>query len=591
MVFFSYIEKPFIFNCLHMTHLPASLVDILRWRANNQPDRMAYRYLVDGEYDEVVITYEELDRRSRSIAALLQSSAKVGDRALLIFPPGLDFIAAYFGCLYAKILAVPVYPPHPARLEKNLSLILRIAADAKPTVALLTSSLYDVIKSGREIADEFGNIKLLATDNHNLNDLTDQWEQPVIEKNDLAFLQYTSGSTSVPRGVMISHSNLLHNLGLIEKCFGQTSESQAVIWLPPYHDMGLIGGILQPLYTGYPATLLSHMLFLQRPIRWLQAISRFHATTSGGPNFAYDLCIKRIKPEQREQLDLSRWQVAFNGAEPVYNKTLDQFEEYFAPCGFRREAFLPCYGLAEATLMVSGGPKGRTPVTQDLMNSGLEQNQVVISSVKNNDTRTLVSCGRKISYQQIRIVNLETKTVCPSDQIGEIWMSGPSVANGYWNKPLETQQTFGARLSNSEEGPFLRTGDLGFLHKGELYITGRHKNLIISDGKNHYSHDIERTVEKSHPAIRLAGCAVFSVIDFVSERVIVIAEVEHKLAENSEEVIKAIRQAVAINHDLRVDDIRLTNPGEIPRTTSGKIRHFLCKTNYMAEAFKEIKSI
>jgi len=574
-----------------MTHLPTSLVDMLRRLAEEQPNQLAYRYLNDGEYDEVVMTYEDLDRRARSIAALLQSSAKAGDRALLIFPPGLDFIAAYCGCLYAKILAIPVYYPHPARPEKNLSIILRIAADAKPTVALLTSPLCDVIKSRKEIADEFVHIKLLATDNDKINDWADQWKQPETGKNDLAFLQYTSGSTSIPKGVMISHGNLLHNLGLIEKCFGQSNKSHAVIWLPPYHDMGLIGGILQPLYTGYPATLLSHMMFLQRPIRWLQSISRFHATTSGGPNFAYDLCVKKIKPEQRELLDLSSWEVAFNGAEPIYNKTLDQFAEYFAPCGFRRKAFLPCYGLAEATLMVAGGPKGRTPVTQNLITSGLEQNQVIITPEKNGDTRTLVSCGRKIPDQQITIVNPETMTLCSSDQIGEIWVSGPSVAKGYWNKPLETGLTFGARLSNTDEGPFLRTGDLGFLHEGELYITGRLKNLIISDGKNHYSHDIEKTVERSHPAIRLAGCAVFSIIDSASERIIVIAEVENKLDVHSEQIIKAIRHAVAFNHDLHVDDIKLTNPGDIPRTTSGKIRHFLCKTNYMAEAFKEIRSI
>ena len=280
-----------------MTYFPTSLVDILQYRAKEQPDQLAYRYLVDGEYDEVVMTYRELDSRACSIAALLQSFAKAGDRALLIFPPGLDFIAAFFGCLYAKILAVPVYPPHPARLEKNLSNILRVAADAKPAVVLLTSSLYDVIKSRKEIADDLGNIRLLATDNDDLNDWKDGWQQHEIKRSDLAFLQYTSGSTSAPRGVMINHGNLLHNLDLIGKCFGVSGESHAVNWLPPYHDMGLIGGILQPLYSGFPITLLPHMMFLQRPFRWLQTISRYHATISGGPNFAYDLCVKKIKPE------------------------------------------------------------------------------------------------------------------------------------------------------------------------------------------------------------------------------------------------------------------------------------------------------
>ena len=565
-----------------MIHPPTSMVDILRWRAKNQPHRLAYRYLTDGEYDEVVLTYEDLDRRARSIGALLQSSASSGDRALLLFPPGLDFIAAFFGCLYAKIIAVPSYPPHPARLERMLPIIRGIAANATPAVALLSTSLFDVIKSQNAIKAEFGNMKLLVTDNNEIDDRAEKWQQPEISGKDIAFLQYTSGSTTTPRGVMLSHNNLLHNLGLIENFFGQSSESHAVIWLPPYHDMGLIGGILQPLYSGYPATLISHMMFLQRPFRWLQAISRFRATTSGGPNFAYELCIRKIKPEQRKLLDLSHWEVAFNGAEQVYHKTLDQFAEYFAPCGFRREAFLPCYGLAEATLMVTGGPKARPTVIQNLMNLGLEQNQVIISPKKKEDTRTLVSCGQNMSGQNIRIVDAEMFTPCTADQIGEIWVSGSSVASGYWNNPLETELTFGARLSNCEEGPFLRTGDLGFLHEGELYITGRLKDLIIFEGHNHYANDIEKTVESSHPAIWPSGCAAFSINNAEGERLIIIAEIGHKPDVDAEEVVKAIRKAVAVNHELQVNDIRLTRPGSIPRTTSGKIKHFLCKTNYIA---------
>ena len=570
-----------------MTKKPTSLVDILQWRAMNQPHQLAYRFLLDGEYDEVCLSYQELDQRARSIAALLQSSAKVGDRALLLYPPGLDFIVAYFGCLYARIIAIPAYPPHPNRLEKTLPTILRIAADAKPSVALLTSTLFENISSQNTIKNKFGTIKLLVTDCDEVNDLTGKWQQPGIEGNDTAFLQYTSGSTTIPRGVMVTHSNLMHNLDLIEESFGLTSKSQTVFWLPPYHDMGLIG-ILQSLYTGYPVTLMPHLMFLQRPFRWLQAISRFRATCSGGPNFAYDLCIRKVKPEQREQLDLSSWEVAFNGAEPIYNKTLKQFADYFSSCGFRREAFLPCYGLAEATLMVVGAPKSRFPVTQNLMTSGLEQNQVIISPNKNEDTRTVVSCGKNMPNQKIRIVNPHTLALSPADQIGEIWVNGPSVASGYWNKPLESEFTFGARLSDFNEGPFLRTGDLGFLHDGELYVTGRIKNLIISDGKNHYSHDIERTVEKSHPAIRLAGCAVFSISNSESEDIIIIAEIEHKITVKAEEVKKAIRQAVAIHHELHVDDIRLISPGGIPRTTSGKIKHYLCKTNYIAGSMNEI---
>ncbi|HEU4901147.1 MAG TPA: fatty acyl-AMP ligase, partial [Flavisolibacter sp.] len=394
-------------------------------------------------------------------------------------------------------------------------------------------------------------------------------------------------STTTPKGVMITHSNLLHNLGFIEKSFGQSENSHAVIWLPPYHDMGLIGGILQPLYTGYPATLFPHMLFLQRPFRWLQAISRFKATTSGGPNFAYDLCLQKIKPEQRDLLDLHSWEVAFNGAEPVHAKTLEQFAEYFAPCGFRQEAFLPCYGLAEATLLVTGGPKGRPVVKQHLLNAGLAQNKVVSSAESNADTRTVVGCGHNLSNQKIVIVNPETCEPCPADEIGEIWVSGDSVAGGYWNNPNEASLNFAARLSNGE-GPFLRSGDFGFVKDGELHITGRLKNLLIADGKNHYPHDLERTVEGSHPAIVPAGSAVFS-MDERPERIVVIAEIKHWPEIKPEEVIKAIRSAVSSSHGLHVDDIRLTAPGGIPKTTSGKKKHFLCREHYLTGTLKAIQ--
>jgi len=574
-----------------MIHVPTSLVDILRWRAINQPHRLAYRFLADGEDDEVVFTYEDLDRRARSIGALLQSCTHAGDRALLLFPPGLDFIAAYFGCLYAKVIAVPSYPPHPARLEKTLPIILGIVADAAPQAVLLTSALFDSISSQPAISADFGHLKLLVTDNDEINEWSEQWQPPLIDGDDLAFLQYTSGSTTTPRGVMVSHGNLLHNLSHIEKSFGQSSESQGAIWLPPYHDMGLIGGILHPLYTGYPVTVIPHMMFLQRPFRWLQAISRYHITGTGGPNFAYDLCVRKIKPEQRDQLDLSLWEVAFNGAEQVYHKTMEQFAAYFAPCGFRREAFLPCYGLAEGTLLVTGGPKGRRPVMQHLMSAGLEQNKVILSPTSNDDTRTLVSSGTNMSDQQISIVNAETHIPCAADEIGEIWVSGPSVAKGYWNKPTETAITFGARISGSNEGPFMRTGDLGFEREGEYYITGRLKDLIIIDGKNHYANDIEKTIESAHSAIRSSGSAAFSISHDVGERLIIIAEMEHKSDVKPEEIEKAIRKAVSVHHELQADDIRLIQPGGLPRTTSGKIKHYLCKTNYIAGTFNEIAFI
>lgn len=574
-----------------MTYRPNSLVDVLQWRAQHQSGQTAYRFLTDGENNEVVLSYEQLDQRARSIGALLQANIKAGDRAILLFPPGSDFIAAYLGCLYAKVLAIPSYPPHPARVEISLPILRRIAADAGAAAMMLSTSLFEVINSKNSIHKEFGNIKLIEINVDKMDYRADQWESVPIESNDKAFLQYTSGSTTTPKGVILSHSNLIHNMEQIERCFEISKEDHGVIWLPPYHDMGLIGGILQPIYSGIPVTLMPHMIFLQRPLRWLQTISRFRATVSGGPNFAYNLCIKKIKPEQKEQLDLSSWKLAFTGAEPVYHKTLEQFADYFSSCGFRREAFLPCYGLAESTLFVVGGRKGEPPKLKHLLNKGLEENQVIFSSVNTDETRTLVSNGRHHPNQTLKIVNVDTLIPCQPNEVGEIWVHGPCVGGGYWNQPAETEFTFRAHFLNDSERSFLRTGDLGFLHEGELYITGRLKNLIISDGKNHYPHDIERTVEASHPLIRSSGSAVFSISNGGTEDIIVVAELEHQLLIKSEEITTAIREAVSLYHGLHVRDIKLAKPGGIPRTTSGKIRHFLCKQNYLAGNLKEIEAL
>ncbi len=569
-----------------------NLVETLRWRAQNQAQKLAYRFLADGEFEEIEWTYEQVDRRARAIGALLQSCTRAGDRALMLFPPGPDFITAYMGCLYAKVLAIPAYPPHPVRFERSLPIIERIVADAAPAAVLLPTAVLATVNTQHKLRAAFGKARLLATDSNDTDAWTDQWQQPDIKGEDIAFLQYTSGSTTSPKGVILSHDNLLHNMTLIGKCYGVSAESHGVIWLPPYHDMGLIGGVTQPIFSGTSVTLMPHMMFLQRPLRWLQAISRFRATISGGPNFAYDLCVRKIQPQDRDSLDLSSWELAFNGAEPVYYKTLEQFADYFAPCGFRREAFLPCYGLAEATLMVAGGPRGRSPVMLHLKSEGLEQDLVVVVPEKGEDTRTLVSCGQNISDQIIKIVHPATLTAMGEDEIGEIWVRGGSVSGGYWNQHAETEKTFGAYTSDGE-GPFLRSGDLGFFHHQELFVTGRIKNLIISEGKNHYPQDIERTVEAAHPAIRPAGCAVFSIrhADEEREQIIVVAEIERRLTVPAEEITKSVHKAIVENHGLHAHDIRLLIPGSIPRTTSGKIRHFLCKTTYLAGALKEISSI
>lgn len=569
-----------------MVDVQNSLVDILSWRANHQPHKLAYRFLLDGESEEVSITYKELDLKARSIGSTLQAHAKKYDRAILLLPSGLEFIAAFLGCLYAQVIAIPLPAPHPARVKKSLEATIRIIKDAKPSVALMNSSLLESINSQTSIKRRFSKVTLIQIDQQDMIERPDQWVKPETDQEGIAFLQYTSGSTLAPRGVMISHGNLISNLNHIEKSFEQTSSSRTVIWLPPYHDMGLIGGILQPLYTGNIVTLLPHLMFLQRPIRWLQAISRFRATTSGGPNFAYDLCLRKIKPNQLEGLDLSSWEVAFNGAEPIHLETLERFSKFFAPCGFRPEAFLTCYGLAEATLLVSGSSKAQLPESKRLMTKGLAKNRVINSS-KLENTVSIVGCGQVSELSTLKIVNPETLISCAPNEIGEIWISGPNVGLGYWNRPLETESTFRAQMCNESNGTFLRSGDLGFIHNGELFVTGRLKNMVIIDGKNYYPHDIERTVEKSHPAIQPGGCAVFSFEKSGNEFLVVLVEIRRNFILNKTEIIQEIRKAISEDYELPIFDIKLSFPGSIPRTTSGKIKHFLCKENYIEATLNE----
>lgn len=575
----------------------STLVELLRWRAENQLDSRAYTFLVDGETQEIYLTYAELDRQARTIAAYLQTSGAAGNsrarylndrylnektqsvyasRALLLYPPGLEYIAAFFGCLYAGIVPVPAYPP---RANRSMSRLQAIVADSGATVAIATSSTLANIERYFAEAPDLKALHWLATDIIGV-DQAKAWQEPLLTSNSLAFLQYTSGSTGTPKGVMVSHGNLLHNLGLIYRYFGHTPNSQGVIWLPLYHDMGLIGGVLQPLYGGFPVTLMSPMAFLQKPIRWLRAISDYKATTSGGPNFAYDLCLNKITPEQRETLDLSSWDLAFNGAEPIRAETLERFAATFASCGFRKEAFYPCYGMAEATLFVSGGLKTTAPTFCTVSGIDLEQNKIISASVEDERTRRLVSCGKSWLDQKIIIADPESLTLSPPGQVGEIWVSSPSVAGGYWNKPEETAQTFQATMADTGEGPFLRTGDLGFLQDGELFVTGRLKDMIIADGRNHYPQDIELTVEQSHPALKLAGA--FSVDVASGERLVVVAEVERHYWSEVDALVKVIRRAIATHHDLQVYAVQLLKPGAIPKTSSGKIQRHACRNRFLA---------
>jgi len=563
----------------------STLVELLHHRALHQPDQLAFTFLADGETASVNLTYRELDRQSRAIASQLQTLGLRGERALLLYPPGLDYLAAFFGCLYAGVVAVPAYPP---RNQRNTPRIKAIALDAQAAITLTTSIIEPQVRSLLEPETGSDSVPWLTTDNL-AQRIEDAWQKPFIQADTLAFLQYTSGSTGTPKGAMLSHGNLLHNAAMTYRFMEHSSTSKFISWLPTYHDMGLIGGILQPLYGGFPCILMPPASFLQRPYRWLKAISDYQGTTSGGPNFAYDLCIRKITPEQRETLDLSSWSVAFNGAEPVRQETLEQFAAAFADCGFRQQAFYPCYGMAEATLMVSGGTKATTPTVKTVQAAALERNQVIEAGM-GDDVRTFVSCGRTLPEQQIVIAHPETLTRCLTEQVGEIWLSGPSVGQGYWNRVEETEQTFRAYLSDTSEGTFLRTGDLGFLHNGELFITGRAKDLIIIRGRNLYPQDIELVAERSHPALRTGSGAAFAVEVGNEEQLVVLQELEFRQKPNLDQVTGAIRQAVAEEYEVQVYAVVLIKPGSILKTSSGKIQRRACRAAFLAGELDVVNS-
>ena len=563
---------------------PPTLVELLQRRAELQGPRLAYTFLVDGESEEVRISYAELDRQARAIAAWLQSRGLEGERALLLFPAGLEFIAAFFGCLYAGVVAVPAYPP---RMNRSLDRIQAIACDAQAKVALTTQSVLERVTPVLRQTPELERVTWLDTDSVPAG-IEQSWRKPGSKSGTLAFLQYTSGSTGTPKGVMLTHANLLHNCGQISYAFEMTRSVSGVFWLPSYHDMGLVGGVLCPLYQGAPNVIMSPMSFLQRPYRWLQAISRHRAIVSGGPNFAYDLCVRKITPQQRATLDLSSWTIAFNGAEPVRSETLDRFAEMFEPCGFRREAFYPCYGLAEATLIVSGGLKAAPPVVRAFDAKALENRQVVELPAMDEGARRLVGSGQVLADEEIVIADPETLTRCGPRQVGEIWVKNPSVAQGYWRRPDDTEHAFRARLRDNGKGDYLRTGDLGFFQDGELFVAGRLKDLIIIRGLNHYPHDIELTVEKCHSAVRPGSGAAFTVDVDNEPKLIIVYEVERRQQGEVDEVFEAIRREVGREHELQVDSIVLIKPGSIPKTSSGKIQRHACRKAYLDGSLEEV---
>ncbi|MDX1944844.1 MAG: aminotransferase class I/II-fold pyridoxal phosphate-dependent enzyme [Pirellulaceae bacterium] len=554
-----------------------SLVDCLRYWAEQQPQETAY-YYTDGEDAESSLTYEQFDRHARAIAARLVDLGMSGERALLLYPQGLEFIVSWFGCMYAGVTAVPAYPP---RRNRNMERIQAIADDAGAKVALTE---HDVLGRSEDLLEESPKLKRLtwlATDRIADGDAAG-WNPARLDPAALAMLQYTSGSTGTPKGVMLSHANLMNNVELICYSFEPNRKGSGLSWLPTYHDMGLVGGVLFAMFYGRPAVVMSPMAFLQKPIRWLRGITKYGVSISGGPNFAYELCAQKITDDQLAGLDLSTWEVAFNGAEPVRADTLEQFTRRFAPYGFRKEAFFPCYGMAETTLIVTGGYNGRLPVVQSFDGRKLDAKEVAPVPAGDPRGRQLVSCGRVLPDEEVRIVDPESLTELPAGRIGEIWVRGLSVAQGYWNNPEATANTFQARLAESNAGPFLRTGDLGFLHDGELYVTGRLKDLIIVRGVNRYPQDIEMTVERASDKIQPQAVGAFAVDLAGRERLVIVAEVERARRDDWSDVIAAVRKAVTAEHELPPDAVVLVRFGSVPKTSSGKIQRHACRDEFLA---------
>jgi amino acid adenylation domain-containing protein/non-ribosomal peptide synthase protein (TIGR01720 family) len=555
----------------------SNLVELVRQRARDCPDRAALIFLAGKDLRESSLTCRELDRRARSIAAFLQGLEVRGERALLLYPPGLEFIAAFFGCLYAGVIAVPAYPP---RLNRNALRIVSIAKDSQARLALTNAEVLSRLGALTAHTPEFDQLQWYATDTLP-SDAAKEWRELSPQAGDLAYLQYTSGSTATPKGVMITHANVLHNSGYLAEAFQHSAHDVSLSWLPHFHDLGLIHGILQPLYSSFSGYLMAPMSFLQRPVDWLRTISRFRVTHSDGPNFAYELCLSKIAEDEKRVLDLSSWRMALTGAEPIFPDTIERFAEAFASCGFKRSAFFPAYGLAEATLVVSGGKKETDLSYTCVSSAALEENRIVFANQDSPDTRVLVASGAIGPGMDVAVVEPASGRQCAPDQIGEIWVAGPSVAMGYWKRPQETEQVFGAQLAETSEHRFLRTGDLGFLRDGYLFITGRLKELIIIRGRNYYPQDIERTARESCPAIRLGTSAAFSVSARTGERMVLVQEVHRRQKVDADLIFRSIREAIAEEHEVQIHEIVLVAPGSVPRTSSGKIQRSLCRKEFL----------
>ncbi|MEU8210921.1 fatty acyl-AMP ligase [Micromonospora sp. NPDC049044] len=574
-----------------MAELPrcpsAGFAHVLRTRARESAASLAFRFVLDDGHAEE-ITYGELDRRARAVAInILDVTDGRPERALLLYPPGLDYLTALFACFYAGTVAIPAFPPGATRQPRTMSRLMAIIEDAGASLVLTTSPAAPMITDWLADSSVQPVPRVVSTDlaDPDAHDLA-----PRSSGDTLAVLQYTSGSTSLPRGVMLNHDHLISNTADITRSFGLHAGASAVFWLPPYHDMGLIGGLLTPVASGIPATFMSPVTFLRRPLSWMRVVSRYRATHTGGPNFAYDLCVKRVKESDLVDLDLSSVELSFTGAEPVRPDTIERFLKIFEPYGLRPEAIYPCYGLAEATLLVSGGTRLGGWRSVSVAREALELARVARPATAGEPSRRIVGCGAPGPGTRIEIVDPTTGEPVPPGQVGEIWLDSPSVAAGYWRRPSETAETFGA-LTASGEGPYLRTGDLGFVADGELFVAGRAKDLIVLNGRNYHPVDIEQICETDVAGIRRDCGAAFAVEDDhgAVERLVVVYEVDPGMTEDQHlDIIDGIRRCVSRESSVAPSAIVLIKARTMPKTSSGKVQRWLARRQYLSGELAEV---
>ncbi len=584
-----------------------SVGDILFKNSVKYDKKPSYIFLPDGEKSENTLTYQSLESKSINIASNIQQEVKKGDRVLILTPPGLDYIIGFLGCLITGAIPVPLYPPD----SRSLDRLMNIARNCDAKIALtnesvisrynnqqssLSSNDKELQKSYVEQIELLKNIKLIDTQEISINTGA-KYNQVSVNENDTAFLQYTSGSTSQSKGVMVTHKNLLYNSALIKKYFDHNDTECKVSWIPPFHDMGLIGDILQTIFSGMTMVFMSPNSFLKKPVRWLNAITNYKKLgpiTSGAPNFAFDWCTKLITDSQMEKLDLSGWKVAYNGSEPVKPSTLTKFTEKFGKCGLKKETLSPVYGLAEGTLMVSPPEYDKVAIVECFDRKKIQKNKVQVCT-NNTKTNSIVypSCGRVIPEQKTIIVNPESKLPCSNEEIGEIWVKGKSIGKGYWKNPVETENTFHGYLSNTKEGPYLRTGDLGFIYNGRLYITGRIKDLIIIRGENYYPQDIEQLVENTHEYIRNGCGAAISITIDDNEELVIIYELKRKNTQlaNLIEMKDNIQSELFQKFGLNAYDIIFIEPSTFPKTSSGKLQRQLSKKMYIDNKLLRINEL